>query len=268
MKFIKSPHYIIAFLLLLLTTSCQKVINVDLDEADKKLVIDAVLTDQAGGCMVKLSTTKDFYDDNSFAGISGAQVRISSEGQLLSTLTESSQGIYTDETLKGNYGKEYELSVVYDGKTFTAKSTMPYVVPFDSAYVETQSFFGQDFTFATIMLQDPAGTQNNYRCVQYINGKRTPESFIFDDDYSDGKRFESTLYFDQDGADSIKSGDQIRIDLSCIDRSAYEYWFSFEQSASGGMGSAAPANPVTNVQGGALGYFSAQNTQTKIVVAP
>lgn len=268
MKFIKSPYYIVASLLLLLTTSCQKVINVDLNEADKKLVIDAVLTDEAGGCVVKLSTTKDFYDNNSFVGTSGAQVRISSGGQLLSTLKETAQGIYTDSSLKGSYGKEYELSVVFDGKTYNAKSTMPYIVPFDSAYVETQSFFGENFTFATVILQDPAGVQNNYRCVQYVNGKRTPGSFILDDDYSDGKRFESTLYFDQDGADSIKSGDEVRIDLSCIDRSAYQYWFSFEQSASGGMGSAAPANPVTNIQGGALGYFSAQNTQTKVVKAP
>jgi hypothetical protein len=268
MKFLKAYHYLIAALLVLSTLSCQKVINVDLDEADKKLVIDAALTDQAGGCIVKLSNTKDFYDDNTFVGISGAQIKISSGGQLLSTLTETSQGIYTDPALKGDYGKEYELSIAYDGKTYTAKSTMPYVVPFDSAYVETQSFFGDDFTFATVMLQDPEGTQNNYRCVQYINGKRTKGNFILDDDYSDGKRFESTLYFDQDGADSIKSGDQIRIDLQCIDRPAYEYWFSFEQSASGGMGSAAPANPVSNIKGDALGYFSAHNTQTKTIIAP
>lgn len=87
MKFIKSHHCIIAAILLLTTASCQKVINVDLKEGDKKLVIDAVMTDHEGECTVKLSQTKAFYDDNSFVGMSGAQVTISSGGQLLSTLT-------------------------------------------------------------------------------------------------------------------------------------------------------------------------------------
>jgi biopolymer transport protein ExbD len=268
MKFIKSYHYLIAALLVLSTVSCQKVINVDLKETDKKLVIDAVLTDHEGGCVVKLSQTKEFYDDNSFVGISGAQVTISSNGQLLSTLHETSQGVYIDSDLKGNYGKVYELSVVLNGKSYSAVSTMPYLVPFDSAYAKTQSFFGNNYTFATVMLQDPVDTQNNYRCIQYVNGKRTKGNFILDDDYSDGKRFESTLYFDQNDVDSIKSGDEIRIDLLGIDRPTYEYWFSFEQSASGGQGSAAPANPVSNIKGDALGYFSVQNTQTKTIIAP
>jgi len=268
MKFIKSYRYLVAALLVISVVSCQKVINVKLDEGDKKLVIDAVLTDHKGGCVVKLSNTKAFYDDNNFAGIGGAQITISSNGQLLSTLHESSQGIYIDSTLKGDYGKTYELSVILDGKTYSAVSTMPALVPLDSIYVETKSFFGDSYTFATVMLKDPAGVQNNYRCLQYINGKRTKGTFILDDDYSDGKQFESTLYFDSDGTDSIKSGDEVRIDLLGIDRPTYQYWFSFEQSASGGQGSAAPANPVTNISGGALGYFSAQNTQTKTVTAP
>lgn len=268
MKFIRSYHYLIAALLVLATASCQKVINVKLDEGDKKLVIDGVLTDHEGGCVVKLSQTKGFYDDNNFIGISGAQITISSNGQLLSTLTETAPGVYTDAALKGDYGKAYDLSVLLNGKSYTATSTMPALVPFDSIYVETKSFFGDNYTFATVMLKDPEGVQNNYRCIQYINGKRTKGNFILDDDYSDGKQFESTLYFDSDGVDSIKSGDEVRIDLLGIDRPTYQYWYSFEQSASGGQGSAAPANPVSNIQGGALGYFSAQNTQTKSIIAP
>lgn len=176
--------------------------------------------------------------------------------------------MYTDAALKGTYGKQYELSVKLNNKTYSAVSTMPYPVNLDSVYAKKTSFFGSDFTFVTVMLKDPADIQNNYRCVQYINGKRTKGNFILDDDYSDGKQFESTLYFDQDGSDSIKSGDNIKIELQCIDRPTYQYWYSFEQSASGGQGSAAPANPVSNIQGGALGYFSAQTTQTKTAVAP
>lgn len=268
MKFIRAQHYIIAAILLISAASCQKVINVNLKEGDKKLVIDAVMSDQAGDCIVKLSETKAFYDDNTFIGKSGAQVTISSGGQVLSTLSETAPGVYTDAALKGTYGKAYELSIKLDGKSYSAVSTMPYPVPLDSIYAKKTSFFGNDYTFTNIVLQDPAGIQNNYRCIQYVNGKRTKGNFILDDDYSDGKLFESTLYFDPDGPDSIKTGDNIKIELQCIDRPTYQYWYSFEQSASGGQGSAAPANPVSNIQGGALGYFSAHTTQTKTAVAP
>jgi hypothetical protein len=257
-----------AFLLLLLVgfSSCEKVIDLKLNDADKKVVIDGQLSDQAGDCVVKLSQTKNFNDDNSFIGLSGATVTIQKGNQLLSTLKEVTPGVYVDSLLKGTYGTAYTLTVSVNGQTYTALSTMPYVVPFDSLYVSKQSFFGTDHNFATVVLQDPAGVQNNYRCIQYVNNKRTSGDFILNDEYSDGKLFESTLYYSQDDGDSVKTGDVFKVELQCIDKSAYEYWFSFDQSASGGQGAASPANPVTNVQGGALGYFSAHTSQFKQVI--
>jgi hypothetical protein len=270
MKILKPYFSIIALFSILLFASCEKVINVNLPEGEKKVVIDGSLTDQAGGCIVKLSQTKAFNDDNSFVGLTGAQVTIKQGSQLLSSLTETSPGIYTDVTLKGTYGKDYTLTVTVNGQTYTAVSTMPYLVPFDSLYTEVKSFFGDDHTFAVVKFNDPVDTQNNYRCIQYINNKRTPTDYIFDDEYSDGKVFESTLYFDQNDVDSIKTGDAVRVELQGIDKNVYQYWYSFDQSASGGGGqsSAAPSNPVTNITGGALGVFSVYTSQYKEVIVP
>ena len=268
MKLLKSYWHIVATFSILLFTSCEKVINVNLKEGDTKIVIDGSLTDQAGGCVVKLSQTKNFNDDNTFIGLSGAQVTITQNNQLLSTLKEVSPGIYTDSMLKGTYGQSYTLTVAINGQTFTGISTMPYLVPFDSLYTQVKSFFGNDNIYATVAFQDPADTQNNYRCVQYINNKRTPGDFIMDDEYSDGKEFESTLYFDQNDVDSIKKGDVVKVELQGISHATYQYWYSFDQSASGGQGSAAPSNPVTNITGGALGVFSAYTTQVKQIIVP
>ncbi len=55
--------------------------------------------------------------------------------------------------------------------------------------------------------------------------------------------------------------------MMCIDAAVYKYWYSFlTGGASGDSNSASPANPVTNIKGGALGYFSAHTLQTKTVV--
>lgn len=257
------------FMLMLAAASCEKVIDVKLDDADKKFVVDAVLTDQAGDCVVKLSQTKNFSEDNTFNGFSGAAVTIKDPEGNITTLAETTPGVYTNTTLKGASGKAYELTVTVAGNTFRSTSVMPDLVPLDSIYVKTQKFFDEDETFSSVVFNDPGGVRNYYRFVQLVNGERTKGNFIMDDDLSDGKLFNSTLYFFTDkDEDKIKPGDKVTIEMQCIEAPVYKYWFSLDQSSSGSSQSAAPANPVSNVSGGALGYFSAHTVVRKSLIAP
>lgn len=258
------------FGLMLAAASCEKVIDVKLNEGDKKFVIDAVLTDQPGTCVVKLSQTKNFNDDNSFNGFSGATVTITGPSGTVTTLSEQSPGIYGNTSLTGTTGGTYQLRVQAGDQTFTATATMAPQVPFDSMYVKTQKFFDEDETFASVVFRDPGGVRNYYRFVQSINGARTKRVFIMDDDLSDGKLFNSTLYFfaDDDESKKIKPGDTVAIEMQCIEAAMYKYWFSFDQSAGGNAQSAAPSNPVSNISGGALGYFSVHPVQHKTIIAP
>ncbi|HKZ66576.1 MAG TPA: hypothetical protein VJ111_09490, partial [Chitinophagaceae bacterium] len=68
--------------------------------------------------------------------------------------------------------------------------------------------------------------------------------------------------------EDIKSGDTVKLDMLCIDPAVYKYWYSVNQSATGNSQSASPANPVSNISGGALGYFSAHTIQTKTLLVP
>jgi len=262
---------IVAAGLLLLTglSSCEKVIDVKLNEADKKIVVDAVLTDQEGGCMVKLSKTKKFEEDNSFNGLAGAAVSIRDENGAVTQLTESQPGVYKHATLKGMPGKTYELTISVEGQTIKGSSTMPEPVHLDSVYIKKQKFFDEDEIFANVMFVDPGGIKNYYRVVQFINGVKSNVNFLLDDDLSDGKQFNSTLYFlPDDDKKKIKPGDVVTIEMQGIDAAVYKYWFSLDQSASGSSSSAAPSNPVSNLSGGVLGYFSAQVVQRQTVTAP
>ncbi|HKO82838.1 MAG TPA: hypothetical protein VJU78_20670, partial [Chitinophagaceae bacterium] len=73
---------------------------------------------------------------------------------------------------------------------------------------------------------------------------------------------------DENPEEEIESRDTVMLDMLCIDNVVYKYWYSVYQSATGNSQSASPANPVTNIVGGALGYFSAHTKQTKSVVVP
>src|SRR6218665_54053 len=136
-----SSIWLTALVVLIALSSCQKVIDVKLDDADKKLVIDAVLTDHEGGCIVKISKTKSFNESNNFTGLGGATVSIKDESGNITALTETATGVFTHPSLKGIYGKTYQLLVQAEGKNYTSSSTMPQLVTFDSAYLETQKFF-------------------------------------------------------------------------------------------------------------------------------
>jgi hypothetical protein len=251
-------------------TSCEKVIDVELDNADKKYVIEANLSDQPGSAKVMLTQTKDFNENNDFTGISGAQVTIADNNGTPISLVETTPGVYEAPALVGKEGHTYLLTVRVNGETFTASSTVPAKVRFDSLFISEREFFGETSKFATVVYTDPAGIKNAYRFIQYVNGVREDALFIRDDDSNDGLKIERTLlYFYDDEEEEekkLKAGDNVRVEMLGISYPVYKYWYSLDQSATGSSNSATPGNPVGNINGGALGYFSAHTIQSKTVV--
>lgn len=261
---------LLAVLALISLSSCEKVIDIDLNKAEKRYVVEAIVNDQTGA-RVLLSQTKDFEDDNNFVGVGGAVVEITENGGATTTLTETSAGIYEAPALIGISGKTYSLSVKLDGQFFTAVSTMPQKISLDTLYVTDELLFGDTYKIANVEYKDPAGRGQNYRFVQYLNGVKETEIFVYTDEYTDGRNVATKLFYfpedDDDDKRKIKSGDQLRIDMFCIDANIYKYWFSLYRSATG-ESQATPSNPVSNMKGGALGYFSAQTAQTKTMLVP
>jgi hypothetical protein len=256
-------------ILLVFITSCEKVIDVNLDSVEKKYVIEGNITNVPGTCQVKITQTKDFDEDNTFPGVSGATVTVSDNGGTPVALTETSTGVYETTAINGTIGHTYTLTVNVGGQTFTAPSTMPVLVTFDSIYIDEQTFFGDLRKVPTLVYQDPEGKGNGYHFIQYKNGVRESTIFVRNDDFTDGNKITTALLSfggdDDDDEDKIKTGDTIRVVMECIDPAGYKYWSSLE-AASGDSNNATPANPVTNITGGALGYFSAHTTEEKTIV--
>lgn len=255
-----------------LLSSCQKVIDVDVKNAEEKYVVEGILTDEAGKSFVKLSATKAIAENNDFPPVTGAAVIITNNSGNNIVLEETSPGTYTSPGLVGSPGKTYSLEVTINGEKFTASSTMPQKINFDTLFTSNELLFGETRKLANIAYQDPAGKGQCYRYVQYVNGKKNTPIFVNNDDYSDAKYVQTKLWYlvdeEENPDEEIKSGDTVAVDMLCIDPAVYKYWYSVFQSATGSSQSASPANPVTNIKGGALGYFSAHTIQTRTVVVP
>jgi hypothetical protein len=164
----------------------------------------------------------------------------------------------------------YQLTVLINNQAFTATCTMPRAVYIDSLYI-SDGPFGQ-FKFATVQYHDPSGVNNGYRFVQYLNGVKDPAIFWENDEFTDGQSISTQLDTGVDEKDdprNIKSGDKVTIEMFSLDDAVYKYWYSLRSGGGDGDGSvAAPANPLTNIKGGALGYFSAHTVDKETVTAP
>lgn len=244
--------------------SCEEVIDLELNNTPEKYVIEAVLTDQAGGAKVLISKTKVYTAPNNFEGVANAVVEIEDQQGIVTRLSENAKGVYTHSSLKGTPTQTYKLRVSVGGQNFTSACLMPAVVPLDDVYQVELNLFDGPRLFTHVRYTDPIGVKNFYRFLEYKNGIYTKAIVAFSDQFTDGRTVNQAIFpFEFTEESKLKKDDKIKVEFLTIDEAMYRYWFSVNNGAQGGSDSAAPANPVSNIQGGALGYFSAHTLQSK-----
>lgn len=255
-----------------LLASCQKVITVDLNKANPRLVVEGIVSNQDRPWSVTLSKTGNYFEPSlDFPPVTGALVTISDDAGRRDTLREAAAGTYLGPvSMKGIAGRTYTLSVSSDGSEYRAVSSMPEKVTIDSVYaIETHSPRGEAGYDVYVMFKDPPGTGNYYR----LNVR---SSSLIPADSIDGRRYR--LYSDKltNGNEmtervrtrgSIHAGDIITVELLSIDRAAYDYFSTLRDvlSSERSPTSLSPANPNTNLSGGALGYFAAWSADTRSI---
>jgi hypothetical protein len=262
--------------LLILTTSCQKVIQIDLNTANPQLVVEANINNQPGPYIVKLSQTVNFTNITDIPPVEGATVILSDSSGNSESLIERSNGIYMTKTFRGIPGQYYKLSILSNGKTFDAISRMPYPVKLQKLDITEEandrpSFGGgrdQKKRYrVNYEIEDPVQYKNYYRFVAYHKNMELITRRVFDDQFHNGK-----IIVDEFGLNDtakFEVGDTILVNLECIDKATYDFYRTLRDGF-GGLGflSASPANPITNVSDNALGYFSAYSVVMQYAVIP
>lgn len=241
--------------------SCQKVIDIDLNEEDPKVVIEGNI--ELGDTTHTISITRSLNFDESIAypPVNDAVVTVTDNLGNAATFTLVGNGVYQLSSYPGVVGRTYTITVLVDGITYTASSKMNTFVPMNDLYIQ-ELYFGQD-TFRTIISerQDPANEPNYYQFHIYRNGKKEKGIFLQDDQFVDGNVTLQPLFINS----KLFSGDTLRVDVFCIDQPIYEY---FNQLSVNSAGQATPANPVSNFSGGCYGYFGARTFSSKTIIVP
>jgi hypothetical protein len=255
------------FSLSVLFMSCEKEIEIELDTADQKLVIEGAITNEPGPYKVSLTRTVGFSDSNDYPGVGNAIVVISTDTGSLDTLTYSSNGMYWTNTIVGMPGVVYTLDVFVDGTHYKAQSRMPDLVPLEGIeFIPFAGPGGGDSFSVLPNFIDPPEFGNNYRFIQTINNTVDNSYVIYNDNVNNGLANQRPVF---SPTNDIVSGDVVELEMRCVDLNTYNYYFTLSQMAFNGPGGGTtPSNPPSGFSEDVLGVFSAYTIQRSAGTAP
>jgi hypothetical protein len=265
------PDIIILLVAILSFTGCQKVINIDLNEAAPRIVIEGTINDRRGPYTVAISKSGSYFNQPTLPAVSGAQVTITDNTGSLDTLREVAPGVYLTSRTRGIPGRTYTLKVLTDDQEYTATSTMSSHVNIDSLVLvktEGQRFDfggnGQNETRLEIhcFFRDP-DEKNFYRVRVFKNDSINTQNYrLYDDQYTNGRETELRVA-------RAEEGSVYRIELLSLDSKTYGYYRTLEDLLyTNPFFGSTPANPNNNLSNGALGYFGACAISARTVTIP
>ena len=254
---------------LFLVISCEREIDLNLEDQSGNIVIEANVTDQAGPYTVRITKSVSFTQSNSYPGIENAQVTLSDDLGQTENLQHIGDGIYQASSFQGQSGRTYTLKVQTDGKEYTSQSKMPEAIQFQG--LEQDSFMVAGETSYTLLpiFVDPPALGNRYLFTYSVNDNPKKYFSEFSDNVNNGAPNQRPLILpndDEDGAVKVKVGDKITVKMQCIDDAVYTFYSALLQLSGGGGGGVTPTNPPSNISNGALGYFSAHTVSVKTIV--
>lgn len=259
MKTIKILFFIVSTALFI---SCEKEIDLDLDEADQLFVVEGIVHDSLGDNYVNISKTRPFDNNEAIEKVSNAIVQITDNVGNTYSLNEVTPGYYTNTSLIGVAGRTYNLNVNIDGEVITASSLMSPRTEIDSLSFREQVGFGgpdSEKEYSVYFhFKDSLNFENFYRIKAFL-GDQQKDGFVnISDDFIDG----SSTFFPVFEV-SYLAGETATIQLLSVDEVNFRYFSALYLSQGGDV----PGNPETNLSGDkAVGYFGAYAKSEKSIL--
>jgi len=261
-------YSLLIILAVVLLSGCEETIQLDLKQTPSRLVIEGQVTDVKGLQYVRVSKSQDFYLSGGTQKISDATVTITDNtGESVQLVhnpngNADSVGYYLpSKDYVGVIGHTYTLNVVVDGSTYTAVDKLLPVTTIDSLGYQLNRFRVRDepsdgkIWELLMYAKEPQETEDNYLFKFYRNDSliytEDTDVYVFND-YGIGERIDgvsSPVYY--------APGDKARVEMYSISRDGYLFYNDLNtiMNSDGGMFSPPPANPRSNITGGALGFF-------------
>lgn len=194
----------ILFLLVIssILQACEKVVDVDLNDAETKLVIEATgiqkEDEPEGQLTVKLSETAPYFDD-SIPRVSDAEIGVEIEGKYIPIPETQVSGYYQSE-IPMLYDQEYELYIKVKDEEYQGHTKLYQTAEID--YItQSEGIFDPDETRVEAFYTDPPDEENFY-LFSFLSKHGRTLSFS-DDEFYDGLQTSTTYTEEFNPGDSI-----------------------------------------------------------------
>lgn len=234
----------IYILMLLLTFSCEDVIDVNLIDAPPKLVIDASIDwfkDTPGNEQsIKLTLTAPYFDDN-VPPANGAQVVITDRNNTIFTFAEvENTGIYKTASFTPVINETYTLTIIYQGETYSATETLKSVVPIEYVEQNDEGGFTGEETELKAFYTDPVDEENYYFFEFISDIPAIPTLEVYEDEFTNGN-----LIFGFYTEEELETNDIVTIRNHGVSRQFYNFMFILLQQNSDAGGGPFETQPAT-----------------------
>jgi len=252
-------------IILFTLSSCEEVIDVELDTAPPKLVVDASIEWQKGTDgsyqKVKLTTTTAYFS-NEIPTVSDAVVFITNlnSGQIFNFIeSETLPGIYECFDFVPVLNNEFEITIVYENETYKATEPLIGVPTIEFIEQSTINSFGAELIELKYFFQDNPAEDNFYLSRFNSPSYAVPLFGVDDDQFTQGN-----LMFGIIIDEKLEAGQETTIDINGISEQYFNYMRILLSIAGSGGGSPFQAPPSTvrgnivnqdNFDNFCLGYF-------------
>lgn len=248
---------IVIVIVFVFTFSCEDVIEVDLNEGQTRLVIDASinwLKNTTGNEQsIRLSLTAPFFDEN-VEPANGATVSISDlNGNTFDFIEDGNTGVYSNSNFIPVIDGVYSLSIVYNDELYTATETLKSVTPID--FIEQKDdggFLGEDIELKAFYT-DPANIENFYFFEFISDFSPIPTLEVYEDRFTDGNQIFG-FYSEED----LEPGNIITVRNNGVSERFYNFMFTLLQQGSEEGGGPFETQPAT-VRGNCINETNSEN---------
>ncbi|HZY80549.1 MAG TPA: DUF4249 domain-containing protein [Cyclobacteriaceae bacterium] len=274
-------NVLIILLIGVVLAGCDEPITLDINQTPSRLVIEGQVTDSPGLQYVRVSRSGDFYKNGTTQRVTNAQVIVRDDSGEQMTFTHNPRGsadsvgyYIPSKNYVGVVGRTYTLSVSVDGNTYGSVDKLLRITKIDSMgyrpnvfrerEAEDESGDGKIWELL-IYAKEPQDTEDNYLIKYYRN-----DSLVYNNetdvyvlnDYGVGENIDgvpSSVYY--------APGDKARVEMYSLSRDGFLFYSDLVSilNSDGGMFGPPPANPRSNITGGAMGFFQVSAMTSKEV---
>jgi hypothetical protein len=267
-------YSLVAVIIFIILTSCEEVIDVDLNSANPAFVVEAIIYKDSVS-LVRLTQTTSYFSLEEPGLIENASILIS-DGTSSEELNYTGNGYYAGNTIIGTEERIYEIEILHDGVIYEGISFMPLktdIISISFNKSEEQSPlnpYGETvFTIKCEFRDDP--DIDNYYMIRFIttDGALIERYYLLTENSSNSGSINNvdnnTIIFSES---IFYDGGEVEVQLFSIDESVYNFFMQLTDVLfwKRRVISPTPYNPESNINNDALGYFAAWSYDSEAII--